>query len=163
MVIKTIRKMHVCVLLWCLDDLLIIHLEMLNIGVLCRFRILNEMKAIYNILPANSTAKVYVSVLINITHFLLESGQGKCVCVTVVLKHFVSWWTLKPQRSHCLLNYLSFRQVNSCGSKWCNVFLFFFRIRWFTPKFYIKDYFYIFDFNSWFPYFFNNIAWFFFF
>lgn len=38
--------------------------------------ILNEMKTVQSLLPPNSTAGVYVSVLINITHFILESGQG---------------------------------------------------------------------------------------
>ncbi|XP_008296369.1 ATP-binding cassette sub-family A member 12 [Stegastes partitus] len=38
--------------------------------------ILNEMKTVQSLLPPNSTAQAYVSVLINITHLILESGQG---------------------------------------------------------------------------------------
>ncbi|XP_071381008.1 uncharacterized protein abca12 [Centroberyx affinis] len=38
--------------------------------------ILNEMKTIQSLLPPNSTAQAYISVFINITHFILESGQG---------------------------------------------------------------------------------------
>ncbi|XP_070770245.1 uncharacterized protein abca12 [Enoplosus armatus] len=38
--------------------------------------ILKEMKTVQSLLPPNSTAQAYVSVLINITHFILESGQG---------------------------------------------------------------------------------------
>ncbi|XP_023284363.1 ATP-binding cassette sub-family A member 12 [Seriola lalandi dorsalis] len=38
--------------------------------------ILNEMKTVQSLLPPNSTAQAYVSVFINITHFILESGQG---------------------------------------------------------------------------------------
>ncbi|XP_070694461.1 uncharacterized protein abca12 [Pempheris klunzingeri] len=38
--------------------------------------ILNEMKTLQSLLPPNSAAQPYVSVLINITHFILESGQG---------------------------------------------------------------------------------------
>ncbi|KAM6978364.1 uncharacterized protein abca12 [Tautogolabrus adspersus] len=38
--------------------------------------ILNEMITVQSLLPPNSTAHAYVSTLINITHFLLESGQG---------------------------------------------------------------------------------------
>ncbi|XP_050926506.1 LOW QUALITY PROTEIN: glucosylceramide transporter ABCA12 [Lates calcarifer] len=38
--------------------------------------ILNEMMTIQSLLPPNSTAQAYVSVFINITHFILESGQG---------------------------------------------------------------------------------------
>ncbi|XP_037645999.1 uncharacterized protein abca12 isoform X4 [Sebastes umbrosus] len=38
--------------------------------------ILDEMKTIQSLLPPNSSAQAYVSVLINITHFILESGQG---------------------------------------------------------------------------------------
>ncbi|XP_044222425.1 glucosylceramide transporter ABCA12 [Thunnus albacares] len=38
--------------------------------------ILNQMKTVQSLLPPNSTAQDYVSVLINITHFILESGQG---------------------------------------------------------------------------------------
>uniref|UniRef100_A0A3Q1B3N0 ABC transporter domain-containing protein n=1 Tax=Amphiprion ocellaris TaxID=80972 RepID=A0A3Q1B3N0_AMPOC len=38
--------------------------------------ILNEMKTVRSLLPPNSTARAYVSVLINITHLILESGQG---------------------------------------------------------------------------------------
>ncbi|XP_070831676.1 uncharacterized protein abca12 [Chaetodon trifascialis] len=38
--------------------------------------ILNEMKTVQSLLPPNSTAQHYISVLINITHFILESGQG---------------------------------------------------------------------------------------
>lgn len=38
------------------------------------------MRTIQSLLPENTTAKVYISVLINITQFVLESGQGKrCV------------------------------------------------------------------------------------
>ncbi|KAG7227448.1 hypothetical protein INR49_005262 [Caranx melampygus] len=39
--------------------------------------ILNEMKTVQSLLPPNSTAQFYISVFINITHFILESGQGK--------------------------------------------------------------------------------------
>ncbi|KAK1903421.1 ATP-binding cassette sub-family A member 12, partial [Dissostichus eleginoides] len=39
--------------------------------------ILDEMEAVQSLLPPNSTAQPYISVLINITHFILESGQGK--------------------------------------------------------------------------------------
>lgn len=35
------------------------------------------MRTIHSLLPENSTAKAYISVLLNITHFVLESGQGK--------------------------------------------------------------------------------------
>ncbi|TDH06958.1 hypothetical protein EPR50_G00119380 [Perca flavescens] len=46
--------------------------------------ILDEMKTVQSLLPSNSTAQSYVSILINITHFILESGQGKsaslCPC-----------------------------------------------------------------------------------
>ncbi|XP_068590097.1 glucosylceramide transporter ABCA12 [Cebidichthys violaceus] len=38
--------------------------------------ILEEMKTVQNLLPPNSTAQAYVSTLIHITHFILESGQG---------------------------------------------------------------------------------------
>ncbi|TMS06801.1 ATP-binding cassette sub-family A member 12 [Larimichthys crocea] len=38
--------------------------------------ILNEMKTVQSLLPPNCTSKMYISVLINITHFILESGQG---------------------------------------------------------------------------------------
>nr|XP_057937662.1 glucosylceramide transporter ABCA12 [Doryrhamphus excisus] len=38
--------------------------------------ILNQMKTVQSLLPPNSTAQYYVSVLINITHIILESGQG---------------------------------------------------------------------------------------
>ncbi|KAF3843012.1 hypothetical protein F7725_001861 [Dissostichus mawsoni] len=38
--------------------------------------ILDEMEAVQSLLPPNSTAQPYISVLINITHFILESGQG---------------------------------------------------------------------------------------
>ncbi|XP_035859765.1 uncharacterized protein abca12 isoform X1 [Sander lucioperca] len=38
--------------------------------------ILDEMKTVQSLLPSNSTAQSYVSILINITHFILESGQG---------------------------------------------------------------------------------------
>ncbi|XP_044072836.1 LOW QUALITY PROTEIN: glucosylceramide transporter ABCA12 [Siniperca chuatsi] len=38
--------------------------------------ILNEMKTVQSLLPPNCTAQAYVSVLINITQFILESGQG---------------------------------------------------------------------------------------
>ncbi|XP_068429142.1 uncharacterized protein abca12 [Clinocottus analis] len=38
--------------------------------------ILEEMKTVQSFLPPNSTAQAYVSVLIHITHFILESGQG---------------------------------------------------------------------------------------
>ncbi|XP_029967304.1 ATP-binding cassette sub-family A member 12 isoform X4 [Salarias fasciatus] len=38
--------------------------------------ILNEMKTIQSLLPPNSTAQYYISELINITNFVLESGQG---------------------------------------------------------------------------------------
>uniref|UniRef100_A0A8C4EJC6 ATP-binding cassette, sub-family A (ABC1), member 12 n=1 Tax=Dicentrarchus labrax TaxID=13489 RepID=A0A8C4EJC6_DICLA len=38
--------------------------------------ILNEMKTVQSLLPPNNTAQAYISVLINITHFILESGQG---------------------------------------------------------------------------------------
>lgn len=38
--------------------------------------ILNEMKTVQSLLPPNSTAQLYISVLINITHSILESGQG---------------------------------------------------------------------------------------
>ncbi|KAM4558332.1 uncharacterized protein abca12 [Odontesthes bonariensis] len=38
--------------------------------------IIDEMKTIQSLLPPNCTAQAYVSVLINITHFILESGQG---------------------------------------------------------------------------------------
>lgn len=35
------------------------------------------MRTIHGLLPENSTAKAYISVLLSITHFVLESGQGK--------------------------------------------------------------------------------------
>ncbi|KAM8855240.1 uncharacterized protein abca12 [Spinachia spinachia] len=38
--------------------------------------ILDEMKTVLRLLPGNGTAQAYVSVLIKITHFILESGQG---------------------------------------------------------------------------------------
>nr|XP_040057060.1 ATP-binding cassette sub-family A member 12 [Gasterosteus aculeatus aculeatus] len=38
--------------------------------------LLDEMKTIHSLLPANCTSQAYVSVLIDITHFILESGQG---------------------------------------------------------------------------------------
>ncbi|XP_061579710.1 glucosylceramide transporter ABCA12 [Cololabis saira] len=38
--------------------------------------ILNEMMTVQSFLPPNSTAQAYVSTLINITHFILDSGQG---------------------------------------------------------------------------------------
>ncbi|XP_059199203.1 glucosylceramide transporter ABCA12 [Centropristis striata] len=38
--------------------------------------ILDEMQTVQSLLPPNSTAQAYVSVLIQITHFILESGQG---------------------------------------------------------------------------------------
>ncbi|XP_040004739.1 ATP-binding cassette sub-family A member 12 [Xiphias gladius] len=38
--------------------------------------ILNGMKTVQSLLPPNSTAQAYVSAFINITHFILESGQG---------------------------------------------------------------------------------------
>ncbi|KAM9710193.1 uncharacterized protein abca12 isoform 2-T2 [Menidia menidia] len=38
--------------------------------------ILDEMKTIQSLLPPNSTAQAYISVLINVTQFILESGQG---------------------------------------------------------------------------------------
>ncbi|TKS67339.1 ATP-binding cassette sub-family A member 12 [Collichthys lucidus] len=38
--------------------------------------ILNEMKTVQSLLSPNCTSKMYISVLINITHFILESGQG---------------------------------------------------------------------------------------
>ncbi|XP_062287286.1 glucosylceramide transporter ABCA12 [Scomber scombrus] len=38
--------------------------------------IVNQMKTVQSLLPPNSTAQNYVSALINITHFILESGQG---------------------------------------------------------------------------------------
>ncbi|KAM7407614.1 hypothetical protein PAMA_003372 [Pampus argenteus] len=38
--------------------------------------ILNQMKTVQSLLPPNSTAQHYVYALINITHFILESGQG---------------------------------------------------------------------------------------
>ncbi|XP_071316090.1 ATP-binding cassette sub-family A member 13 [Trachinotus anak] len=38
--------------------------------------ILNEMKTVQSLLPPNCTAQAYVSVFINITRFILESGQG---------------------------------------------------------------------------------------
>lgn len=38
--------------------------------------ILTEMMTIQRLLPANSTAHTYVSALINVTNFILESGQG---------------------------------------------------------------------------------------
>ncbi|XP_078117794.1 uncharacterized protein abca12 isoform X3 [Sander vitreus] len=38
--------------------------------------ILDEMKTVQSLLLSNSTAQSYVSILINITHFILESGQG---------------------------------------------------------------------------------------
>ncbi|XP_010792461.1 uncharacterized protein [Notothenia coriiceps] len=41
-----------------------------------RKRILDEMEAVQSLLPPNCTAQPYISVLINITHFILESGQG---------------------------------------------------------------------------------------
>lgn len=53
------------------------HVQMLDNDILCFLRILNEMKTIQGLLPTNSAAKLYVSVLINITQFVLESGQGK--------------------------------------------------------------------------------------
>lgn len=38
------------------------------------------MRTIQSLLPENTTAKVYISVLVNIIQFVLESGQGKrCV------------------------------------------------------------------------------------
>ncbi|XP_069010699.1 uncharacterized protein abca12 [Embiotoca jacksoni] len=38
--------------------------------------ILNEMKTIRSLLPPHSTAQAYISILINITHCIMESGQG---------------------------------------------------------------------------------------
>ncbi|XP_037646004.1 ATP-binding cassette sub-family A member 12 isoform X9 [Sebastes umbrosus] len=38
--------------------------------------ILDEINAIQSLLPPNSSAQAYVCTLINITHFILESGQG---------------------------------------------------------------------------------------
>ncbi|XP_034550567.1 uncharacterized protein abca12 [Notolabrus celidotus] len=38
--------------------------------------ILNEMQTVQSLLPPNSTAQTYVSILINITHFILDSGKG---------------------------------------------------------------------------------------
>ncbi|XP_073329250.1 uncharacterized protein abca12 [Pagrus major] len=38
--------------------------------------ILNQMKTVQSLLPPNSTAQAYISVFINITHFILDSGQG---------------------------------------------------------------------------------------
>lgn len=35
------------------------------------------MRIIQSLLPENTTAKVYISVLLNITQFVLESDQGK--------------------------------------------------------------------------------------
>lgn len=40
-------------------------------------RILNEMYTIQSILPEHDPAQLYLSVLINVTRFILESGQGK--------------------------------------------------------------------------------------
>lgn len=40
-------------------------------------RILNELMTIQSILPENNPAQLYLSVLINVTRFILESGQGK--------------------------------------------------------------------------------------
>ncbi|XP_060944020.1 uncharacterized protein abca12 [Limanda limanda] len=39
--------------------------------------ILSELKTIESLLPPNSTARTYVSVVISIARFILESGQGK--------------------------------------------------------------------------------------
>lgn len=47
-----------------------------NMNMFCLIRILNEMTTIQSILPANTSAQLYLSVLINVTHFILESGQG---------------------------------------------------------------------------------------
>ncbi|CAJ1079858.1 uncharacterized protein abca12 [Xyrichtys novacula] len=38
--------------------------------------VLNEMKTVHSLLPPDSPAHAYVSILINVTHFILESGQG---------------------------------------------------------------------------------------
>ncbi|XP_036965803.1 ATP-binding cassette sub-family A member 12 isoform X3 [Acanthopagrus latus] len=38
--------------------------------------ILNQMETLKSLLPPNSTAQAYISVFINITHFILDSGQG---------------------------------------------------------------------------------------
>ncbi|XP_041858132.1 ATP-binding cassette sub-family A member 12 isoform X2 [Melanotaenia boesemani] len=38
--------------------------------------IFDEMKTVQSLLPPNSTAHAYISVVIDITHFILESGQG---------------------------------------------------------------------------------------
>uniref|UniRef100_A0A671U5T1 ATP binding cassette subfamily A member 12 n=1 Tax=Sparus aurata TaxID=8175 RepID=A0A671U5T1_SPAAU len=38
--------------------------------------ILNQMETVKSLLPPNSTAQAYISVFINITHFILDSGQG---------------------------------------------------------------------------------------
>ncbi|XP_065818445.1 uncharacterized protein [Labrus bergylta] len=46
--------------------------------------ILNELITVQSLLPPNSTAQAYVSTLINITHFFLQSGQGKS-CYSVSL------------------------------------------------------------------------------
>lgn len=57
------------------------------------------MKTIQSLLPANNTAKVYISVLINITHFLLESGQGKgainmCTACCILLMDWKPHWLI---------------------------------------------------------------------
>uniref|UniRef100_A0A3Q3MYZ7 ATP-binding cassette, sub-family A (ABC1), member 12 n=2 Tax=Mastacembelus armatus TaxID=205130 RepID=A0A3Q3MYZ7_9TELE len=38
--------------------------------------IMNELKTVQSLLPLNSTAQIYISALINITHFVLESSRG---------------------------------------------------------------------------------------
>lgn len=46
------------------------------------------MRTIQSLLPENSSANVYISVLINITQFVLESGQGKRVFFPPVITYF---------------------------------------------------------------------------
>ncbi|KAM8749849.1 uncharacterized protein AB9X84_014500 [Acanthopagrus schlegelii] len=81
--------------------------------------ILNQMETLKSLLPPNSTAQAYISVFINITHFILDSGQGKSdLCVTVGGQHVEFWRTLMERRSHCVLHYSSsvnVRQPESCG------------------------------------------------
>ena len=46
------------------------------------------METVQSLLPRNSTAQAFISVFINITHFILDSGQGKSdICVTVGGQH----------------------------------------------------------------------------
>ncbi|XP_047193227.1 glucosylceramide transporter ABCA12 isoform X2 [Scophthalmus maximus] len=56
--------------------------------------ILNEMKTVESLLPPNSTARAYISAVINITQSILESGQGNMSLwanVQVIFTSIIQW------------------------------------------------------------------------